>query len=33
MLDTKYNHLNVEKGKYEEWKNKGYFKKYNIDNR
>ncbi len=25
MLDTKYNHLNVEKGKYEEWKNKGYF--------
>ena len=25
MLDTKYNHLEVEKGKYENWKNKGYF--------
>ena len=26
MLDTKYNHLEVEKNKYETWKNKGYFK-------
>ena len=26
MLDTKYNHLEVEKNKYEEWKEKGYFK-------
>lgn len=26
MLDTKYNHLEVEKTKYEEWKEKGYFK-------
>lgn len=25
MLDAKYNHKNVEEGKYEEWKNKGYF--------
>ena len=25
MLDTKYNHLEVEKGKYENWKEKGYF--------
>ncbi len=25
MLDTKYNHLEVEKGKYEDWKEKGYF--------
>lgn len=25
MLDTKYNHLEVEKGKYENWKQKGYF--------
>ena len=25
MLENKYNHLNVEKGKYEIWKNKGYF--------
>lgn len=25
MLDKKYNHLEVEKGKYENWKNKGYF--------
>ena len=25
MLDTKYNHIEVEKGKYENWKNKGYF--------
>jgi len=26
MLEKKYNHLEVEKGKYEEWKTKGYFK-------
>ena len=26
MLDKKYNHLEVEKNKYENWKNKGYFK-------
>jgi len=25
MLDTKYNHKLVEEGKYENWKNKGYF--------
>ncbi len=25
MLDTKYNHIDVEKGKYEDWKEKGYF--------
>ena len=25
MLDTKYNHLEVEKDKYENWKEKGYF--------
>ncbi len=25
MLDKKYNHLKVEAGKYENWKNKGYF--------
>ncbi len=26
MLDKKYNHLTVEKNKYENWKNQGYFK-------
>ena len=26
MLETKYNHLEVEKNKYEYWKEKGYFK-------
>ena len=26
MLDTKYNHLEVEKDKYDIWKEKGYFK-------
>ena len=26
MLDKKYNHIEVEKDKYDEWKNKGYFK-------
>lgn len=25
MLDKKYNHIEVEKNKYEDWKNKGYF--------
>ncbi|MCI9084617.1 MAG: valine--tRNA ligase [Bacilli bacterium] len=25
MLDKKYNHTSVEEGKYENWKNKGYF--------
>ena len=25
MLDTKYNHIEVEKEKYENWKKKGYF--------
>ena len=29
MLDTKYNHLEVEKDKYEKWKEKGYFKSDN----
>ena len=26
MLDKKYNHTEVEKNKYEEWMEKGYFK-------
>ena len=26
MLEKKYNHIEVEKGKYENWKQKGYFK-------
>ena len=26
MLDKKYNHLEVEKDKYETWKSKNYFK-------
>jgi len=26
MLDKKYNHIEVEKNKYDEWKEKGYFK-------
>ena len=25
MLDKKYNHIEVEKDKYEKWKNAGYF--------
>ena len=25
MLDTKYNHLEVENGKYDDWNQKGYF--------
>ena len=25
MLEKKYNHLEVEKGKYENWKSKNYF--------
>ncbi len=31
MLDKKYDHLKVEEGKYENWKNKGYFKSGNMD--
>ena len=26
MLEKKYNHLEVEKNKYKNWKEKGYFK-------
>ena len=26
MLEKKYNHIKVEKGKYDKWKDKGYFK-------
>ena len=29
MLEKKYNHVEVEKNKYEEWKSKGYFKSDN----
>ena len=29
MLDKKYNHVEVEKNKYEEWKSRGYFKSDN----
>jgi valyl-tRNA synthetase len=29
MLETKYDHVSVEKGKYETWKNAGYFKSGN----
>ena len=29
MLDKKYNHIEVEKNKYDEWKEKGYFKSDN----
>ena len=31
MLDTKYNHLEVEKDKYKTWKDLGYFKSGNPD--
>ena len=31
MLDTKYNHLEVEKDKYKTWKDLGYFKSGNTD--
>ena len=31
MLDTKYNHLEVEKDKYKIWKDLGYFKSGNTD--
>ena len=31
MLDKKYDHLKVEEGKYENWKNKGYFKGGNLE--
>ena len=30
MLETKYNHIEVEKGKYESWKNSGYFNSYDL---
>ena len=32
MLDKKYDHLMVEKDKYETWKNKDYFKYKKDDN-
>ena len=31
MLETKYNHLDVEEKKYDNWKEKGYFKSGNTD--
>ena len=31
MLDKKYNHKKVEDGKYDIWKNKGYFKSGDLD--
>ena len=31
MLDKKYNHKHVEKGKYEEWLEKGYFKSGDLN--
>ena len=31
MLDKKYNHLMVEEGKYDTWKEKGYFTSNNLD--
>ena len=33
MLDKKYNHKEVEKNKYNEWKEKGYFKSDNNSNK
>lgn len=33
MLEKKYNHLEVEKNKYEEWKTKGYFKSDSTSNK
>ena len=33
MLDKKYNHLEVEKGKYDVWKEKGYFKADNTSDK
>ena len=30
MLETKYNHIEVEKGKYDNWKKKGYFNSYDL---
>jgi len=30
MLETKYNHLEVERGKYDTWKEKGYFNSYDL---
>jgi len=31
MLSTKYDHLKVEEGKYEKWRENGYFKSGNLD--
>ena len=31
MLGTKYDHLSVEKDKYEKWKENGYFNSGNLD--
>ena len=31
MLDKKYNHIEVEKGKYDKWLEKGYFKSGNLN--
>jgi valyl-tRNA synthetase len=33
MLDTKYNHIEIEKDKYNNWKNKGYFKADNTSSK
>lgn len=33
MLEKKYNHVEVEKNKYEEWKSKGYFKSDSKSNK
>ncbi|MBQ7141047.1 MAG: valine--tRNA ligase [Bacilli bacterium] len=33
MLDKKYNHLEVEKNKYEAWRDNGYFKSGNLNKR
>ena len=30
MLETKYNHIEVEKGKYDSWKKSGYFNSYDL---
>lgn len=30
MLESKYNHIEVEKGKYDTWKEKGYFNSYDL---
>ena len=33
MLEKKYNHIEVEQGKYEEWKKQGYFKSDNTSDK